>query len=288
MTSPLRALLGRARDNPTGEMPFLDHLEELRWRILWSLAALIAGSVAGYVAIQQFGIISILTRPAEQVFGEDFKLIYLGVPDAFMIVLKLAVLCGVILAAPVLVFHIWSFLAPALKPHEKRTIIPALYMGLVLFLAGVALAYFVALRLSFEFLHSFGAEIFTENYEATRYFGFVVRVLVGFGLAFELPVVILILTVLGLVNPGFLRSKRKHAVVFNLVLASMLSPGDAVQMTGLLMVPLILLYEFSILLSVVVSRRKKEGGEEESPPELDPSPYTHGDPAREDASGEPA
>ncbi|MGI9628856.1 MAG: twin-arginine translocase subunit TatC [Longimicrobiales bacterium] len=249
-------LLSRGGANPRGEMPFLDHLEELRWRILWSLVAIGLFTIVGFVLVQYFQIVALLREPGAKIFGDDWMLIYLAPTDAFFLVLKLAISVGVILASPVIVYQIWSFLSPALEKHEKRAIVPALYMGLVLFAAGVAMAYFIALPISLRFLLGFLTEFMTPTIEATRYMSFVIKLLLGFGIVFELPVVILILSALGLVTPKFLRAKRRHAIVIITVLASFLSPGDVIAVTVLMMVPLIFLYEFSILLSVLMWRRR--------------------------------
>lgn len=298
-------LLSRGKANARGEMPFLDHLEELRWRILWILIAVGLFTIVGFVLVQYFHVVAILRQPAADIFGDDWMLIYLAPTDAFFLVLKLAVSVGVILASPVIVYQIWSFLSPALETHEKRAIVPALYMGLVLFAAGVAMAYFIALPISLRFLLGFLTEFMTPTIEATRYMSFVIKLLLGFGIVFELPVVILILSALGLVTPKFLRARRRHAIVIITVLASFLSPGDVVAVTLLMMIPLIFLYEFSILLSVLVWKRRdaKENTiatvdapagsvAVADPPgsspttEADPSPYTYGDPANDEASSD--
>jgi sec-independent protein translocase protein TatC len=155
------------------------------------------------------------------------------------------------------VYQIWSFLSPALEKHEKRTIVPAMYLGLVLFSAGVALAYFIALPLTMTFFQNFQAEFLEEQLEVSKTLGFITKLLIGFGVIFELPVVVMILSALGLVTPEFLKSKRRHAMVLITVLASFLTPGDVITLTIMLMVPLFFLYEFSILLSRMIWRRKR-------------------------------
>lgn len=240
-----------------GEMPFLDHLEELRWRILWSLLALVLCSVVGFLLVHYLGVMEILIRPIRPLLEEGNRLKYFSPADPFFITLKLALVVGIILAFPVMVYHVWSFMSPALEKHERRVIIPALYMGLVLFCLGVAMAYYLALPLSLVFLMGFQTEYLEQSIEVGRYLGFVTRLLVAFGVVFELPVVVMILTALGLITPEFLRSKRRHAIVAITVLASLLSPGDVITVTVLMMAPLILLYEFSIIMSVLISRRRE-------------------------------
>jgi sec-independent protein translocase protein TatC len=239
-------------------MPFLEHLEELRWKILWSLLAVVVGTVIGFIFVYYFGVMELLMRPMRAAYTDpDFRLIYLSPADPFFITLKLAVVVGIILAFPIIVLQIWSFLSPALEKHEKRTIVPALYLGLILFSAGVALAYFIALPLTMTFFQNFQAEFLEEQLEVSKTLGFITKLLIGFGVIFELPVVVMILSVLGLVTPEFLKSKRRHAMVLITVLASFLTPGDLITLTIMLMVPLFFLYEFSIFLSRMIWRRKR-------------------------------
>ncbi len=161
----------------------------------------------------------------------------------------------------------WGFLSPALEKRERRLIIPSMSFGLLLFAAGVALAYFVALPMTIRFLLQFGAQWFSATLTVGYYFPLVMRLLIVFGVVFELPVVVVILTSLGLVTPAFLRAKRRHAIVLITILASFLSPGDVFQVTLLLMVPLILLYEVSILLSAMIVRQRAKAEADDRPPD---------------------
>ena len=243
--------------NARGEMPFLDHLEELRWRILWSLLAIVIGSVVGFVLVLRFGVLDILIDPFYEVMGEEERLVFLAPTEPFFLILRVGILGGVVLVSPIIVYQIWAFLSPALERHEKRAIIPALYLGVVLFSVGVWMSYAIALPVTLQFLLFFGEGYFDQMLQAGPYLGFVTKLLLAFGILFELPVVIMILSALGLVTPAFLRAKRRHAIVIITVLASFLSPGDVVTVTALMMLPLIFLYEFSILLSVVITRKRR-------------------------------
>lgn len=255
-----------------GEMPFLDHLEELRWRILWSVLAVTVGTVAGFLLIRYFGVLELLIEPVRAAVEDpNFELIYLSPADPFFITLKLSVVVGVILAFPIIVYQIWSFLSPALEKHEKRAIIPALYLGMLLFCAGVALAYFVALPVSIVFFQTFEGGLMRAEYEIGKTLQLITKILLGFGIIFELPVVVMILSALGLVTPEFLRSKRRHAIVGITVAASFLTPGDVITLTIMLMVPLFFLYEFSIYLSRLIWARKR-AREKEDEPEEEPDP----------------
>ena len=243
--------------NYRGEMPFLDHLEELRWRILWSLLAAMAGSVVGYVLVLQFGVLDILISPFYEAMGAEERLVFLSPTEPFFLLLRIGILVGLVLSSPIIVYQIWAFLSPALERHEKRAIIPALYLGVVLFAAGVAMSYFLALPMTLRFLLFFGTDYFDPMLRAGEYFSFVTKLLMAFGVLFELPVVIMILSALGLITPAFLRTKRRHAIVAITIVAALLSPGDVFTVTAAMMIPMVALYEFSILLSVVITRRRR-------------------------------
>jgi sec-independent protein translocase protein TatC len=218
--------------NPKGEMPFLDHLEELRWRIFWSLLAIAVGSIVGFALVYYFDLLEVLVAPVRTARQDpDFRLIYLSPADPFMIKLKLGIFVGIILAFPVIV-------------------------------GGVAMGYFAALPVTLEFFKHFEGESLASQLEVGKTLAMVTKLLLAFGVVFELPVVVMVLTALGLVTPEFLRSKRRHAAVAMTVLASLITPGDVITLTVLMMVPLILLYELSIFLSAGITRRRRMREEE--------------------------
>lgn len=250
------SLLNRFRGGrtPAAEMPFFDHLEELRWRLLWSVLGLAAGTGVGFWLATRFDLLAHLKRPLDPYIG-NAELIALSITDPFMITFKLALTLGFILAAPVIVYQMWAFFAPALTQREKRAIVPALYMGVVLFCIGVAVAYFYVLPLTAMFLAGFQTESLTLALTGAAYFGFVIRLLMAFGLVFQLPVVILILASLGLTSSKFLAAQRRYAIGIITVVAALITPGD-IASTIFMMGPLMLLYEFSIMLTRMVERRR--------------------------------
>jgi sec-independent protein translocase protein TatC len=254
------------RKNPRAEMPFLEHLEELRWRILWSLLAVALGAVVGFLLVYHFHVLDLMIEPVRRARDDPtMKLIYLSPADPFMIDIKLGILVGIILAAPVVVYHIWSFLAPALETHEKRAIIPSLYLGLFLFIVGVAMAYFLVLPVTLEFFQRFEGGVLQDQLEVGKTLALLVKFMIAFGLLFELPVVVMLLSVVGLVTPEFLRHYRRHAIVVLTIVAAVVTPGDVVSITLMLMGPLILLYELSIYLSALIARRRRAREEARDP-----------------------
>jgi sec-independent protein translocase protein TatC len=242
------------------EMPFLDHLEELRWRLLWSLLALIVTTVIGFFVVTRLGVLPLLIDPIEP-FLEGTRLKYLSPTEPFFITLKLALIVGLLLASPVVIYQIWAFFAPALLPSEKKVIVPSLYLGLVLFAAGVAMAYYIVLPITLEFTMGFQTEALEQSIVIGEYMSVVTRLLLAFGIVFEMPVVITILSALGLVTPEFLVEKRRYAIAGITIASAVLTPGDVITITLLMMVPLVVLYEFSILLSRLMFRRRNTTAE---------------------------
>jgi sec-independent protein translocase protein TatC len=165
--------------------------------------------------------------------------------------------CGFVLAAPVLLYQLWMFLAPALKPNEKRIGIGVLFSGTALFVAGAALAYLVVVPLALPWLLDFGSPIMKPLITAEEYFGFIFAMVLTFGLSFELPIVVLAAAALGIVTPQFLSKYRRHAIVLIVIAGAFLTPGDMVWTTIALSVPLYALYELSVLAAFVIDRRRK-------------------------------
>lgn len=244
-----------SRAEHSQEMPFLDHLEELRWRIIWSMAALLVTTCLGFWLVTKYDVLGLLIRPITP-FLHGTKLKYLNPTDPFFITLQLAIAVGVLLSLPVIVYQIWAFVAPALKREERRSIVPALYLGLLLFLIGAAIAYFGAVPLTLRFMMSFQSESLEQNIIISEYMGLVVKIILAFGAIFELPVVVLILASLGLVTSRFLVKMRRYFIVVAAIAASLLTPGDAISLTLFMMLPLMLLYELSIFLAKLVERRR--------------------------------
>jgi len=235
-------------------MPFLDHLEELRWRILWSLLALALGTVIGWLVLDRIDVIELLKRPIAP-YLPGGRLVYTSPAEPFMLTLKVAFAVGCLLASPVVIYQIWAFLAPALYERERRLIVPALSVGVVLFAAGAIACYQWLLPAALRVLLGFGGEDLAPMITIDRYFGMAVPFIVASGVIAELPLVVTILAALGVVTPQFLARHRRYAVVVAAFVAALLTPPDAVSMI-LMLIPLLLLYEISIWCAWVASRRR--------------------------------
>src|SRR3954464_13705947 len=239
-----------------GEMPFLDHLEELRQRILRALGAVVVGFAVGLWVVQQFQLVSLLKRPiAPHLLGG--KLGVPSPPEPVMIVFKLGFMVGLVLASPIILWQTWAFLAPALYEREKRALVPALFVGLALFLTGSILAYLFVVPQALRVLFSFQSEAIAPFITYDNYFGFVLQVTLALGLSFELPLVIIILSWLGVVGPPELNRFRRYAVVLSFIAGAVLSPGTDVLSMIMMTVPLLLLYEVGFAGSVVLNRRRR-------------------------------
>jgi len=235
-------------------MPFLDHLEELRWRLLYSLLAIVLATVVGWVIVDTIDVIGLLMRPiAPHLPGG--RLNYTSPTDPFFITLKFAFIVGLVLSSPFVVYQAWAFLAPALYEREKRLVIPAIATGVLLFIVGAAGGYFLVLPRALAVLLGFQNQALQPIITADRYFGFAAQIILAFGVVTELPLVVILLTVLGVATPAGLRRNRRFALLAAGGLAAFLTPPDAVSML-MMMVPLLLLYEVSIWCSWVVTRRR--------------------------------
>src|SRR5215208_2505896 len=246
---------------PAGEMPFLDHLEELRHRILRSLAAVVVGCGLGLWLVQRFQLVFLLKEPIAP-YLTDGKLVVTSPTEPVMIVLKLGLLAGLVFASPVILWQTWAFLAPALYQREKRALVPSLFIGLGLFLTGVALAYQFVVPQALRVLFSFQTEAIAPFITYDAYFGFILQVTLALGLSFELPLVIIILSWLGVVGPTELNHFRRYAVVLAFIAGAVLSPGADVLSMVMMTLPLLLLYEVGFAGSLILQRRRRRSERE--------------------------
>ena len=243
---------------PQTEMPFLDHLEELRWRLFRMAVAIAIGVSVDFALLytKQVDIIGLIAKPVQPFLKRPLMVTHPS--DLFDIVMDASIAIGLILASPVLVWQVWGFLSPALYGHEKKVVIPALMGAAGLFLGGMALSYYFVLPVTLGFLMSFQSASVESVLTVHEYFGFVLAMCLAFGAVFELPIVILLLTALGLVKPAFLAKFRRHAFVGCLLAAAIITPGSDPTSLFALTMPLYLLYEVSITLSRVVYKRREK------------------------------
>lgn len=233
------------------EMSFLEHLEELRWRILYSLIGVVIGTILAWIFID-FIIDSILLLPAQRA---ELKLQNLRPFGQLFLYFQVALIVGVIISIPNLFYQLWLFISPALKSSEKKYVTAVVTFSTLCFLAGIVFAYFVMLPMTLSFAAQFGSEQIENNFAIDEYFSIIISVMLAAGLVFELPMLSFFLSRLGLLTPKFMRKYRKHAIVGILFAAAILTPGTDPVAQVLLAVPLVLLYEISIFVSKIFQRK---------------------------------
>jgi sec-independent protein translocase protein TatC len=239
------------------QMTFLEHLEELRKRILHSVVSIAIGACICFYFRDK--IYAYLARPlieAFHAFGMPEKLVYINPVDPFNLYLKLSIMAGLFLASPYVLFQIWLFISPGLYRHEKRYIWPFVILTSGLFITGGFFAYKLALPAALKFLVAF-AQQFQPMVTINEYWDFAISIIVGVGAVFELPVVILLLSIFGIVTPKFLLKNFRYAVLLTAIIAAGIVPSNDMTSVFVVWIPLIGLYALSIGLSWLVYLRKK-------------------------------
>jgi len=227
------------------EMGFLDHLEELRWRLIKSIIGIVVVALIAYAFSD--AIIQFLIYPSRHI-QNNFNLQILKVPDMLIIKIKVAVFTGLIGALPITVYQLWKFIAPGLLPREKQYVPATVIVVTFFFLLGGAFGYFAILPVALQFLTGIGLTTISNNFALDSYISFVTRLIFVTGFIFELPVLSFFLTKIGLITPALLRHYRRYAVVVIFVVSAFLTPPDPASMI-LMAFPMLLLYELSIWVS---------------------------------------
>lgn len=230
-------------------MTYLGHLAELRKRLMRAVLALIVASGLAFAWAETLA--DFLLAPAK---GMDF--IYLSPPDLFMTYVKLALFIGLAASMPVILYQLWMFIAPALSRREKTSIFFSLLAGAVLFAAGAAFAYYVIIPFTLKFFVGYQSERIAPMLAITEYFRFVANLALSFGAAFELPILAALLGTFGLLKADFLVRGRRIAIIVILIVAAIITPPDVVSQV-LLALPMLGLYEMSILILKIQGKRKK-------------------------------
>ena len=240
-------------------MSFIDHLEELRWRIIKILSSIIFGGILTFFFIDFF--LELLLKPLDNTNSDNpINLQVLSVQGMFIIKWSIALIGGVVLAIPVITFQIWKFISPGLYANEKGFVLPLVLFSFVSFLLGIIFSYTILIPYCLNFFASLSGETVLNNFSINHYFSFITWLLLGCGIVFQLPVVSFLLSTIGLLTPAFMRHYRRHAIVIIFILSSFITPPDPVSML-VMAFPLIILYELSIGVSWIVNRGKGFGGE---------------------------
>ena len=238
-------------ENPDAGQPLIEHLIELRSRILRSLVAVIILFIPlFYFANELYGYLS---EPLRTYLPEGSTMIATDVASPFFTPFKLTLMTSVFIGMPYLLYQLWSFIAPALYEKEKRLAIPLFFSSIVLFYLGMAFAYFVVFPLVFGFFTSVGPEGVAIMTDISRYLDFVLKLFFAFGLAFEIPIATIILVTAGITTTASLREKRPYVVVGCFVIGMLLTPPDVISQL-LLAIPMWLLFELGVLFARMIEK----------------------------------
>jgi sec-independent protein translocase protein TatC len=232
---------------------FLSHLIELRERLVHSLFAVALCCIPTFYFSAE--LYDILAHPLMQSLPQGSRMIATGVITPFLIPMKISVMAGFLLALPYVLYQAWAFVAPGLYAHEKKMVLPLVVSSTLLFIMGMLFCYFIVFGKVFAFITSFAPKSITVAPDIEAYFNFVLGMFIAFGLAFEVPVVVVVLVMAGLVTVEQLREWRGYVVVAIFIVAAIVTPPDVVSQIALAL-PMCLLYEVGIVFAQMITRRK--------------------------------
>ncbi|OQY01583.1 MAG: twin arginine-targeting protein translocase TatC [Desulfobacteraceae bacterium 4572_130] len=234
---------------------FTEHLAELRDRLIHSFIAVMIGFIISYCFKEK--LFAFLMGPLMTAMGPDNKMIFTGLPEAFFSYLKVALLSGIVLAIPILFYEFWMFVSPGLYKKEKKFLVFVVVLSMVFFLLGSSFGYFIVFPYGFKFFLGFSTETIHAMPSMKEYIGFASKMLLAFGLVFELPLVITFMAKMGLVTVDFLKKNRKYAILIFFTGAALITPPDVITQT-MMAIPLIILYEISIIGAKIFGKEKKK------------------------------
>jgi sec-independent protein translocase protein TatC len=235
-----------------GEMSFLDHLEELRWRLIKSAIAVAVFAIPCAVYWQK--ILDVVMIYPLRTTSPQPKLIYTNPSESVILSVKIAIAGGVIAASPVIFYQLWRFISPGLYRNEKRVILPAAVASTVFFIGGISFSYYT-FPLLLKFLTSYAGSQLDAMFKVGEYFGFLLKISISFGVVFELPVISFVLARMGILTAGFMLKQFRYALVAIFLVAAILTPPDVVSQL-MLAGPMLLLYGTSIIVAALAARRK--------------------------------
>tara|TARA_Y100001970_G_scaffold38351_1_gene47302 strand:+ start:706 stop:1431 length:726 start_codon:yes stop_codon:yes gene_type:complete len=234
--------------NNNSDMAFIDHLEELRWRILKSLGSILVMAVLTFNFADY--LVYILTAPAD---NRGIGLQTLTPQGMFILKWNLAIIGGFILSIPVITIQIWKFVSPGLYNRERKILLPLILTVFLCFILGAIFAYMVILPFSLNFFASMVTDNVQNNFSINYYFSFVLALIIGSGVIFEMPVASFLFSSIGIITPSFLRRFRREAIMVTVILSAIITPPDPISLI-IMSIPMVILYEISILVSWISNR----------------------------------
>src|SRR5262245_1630053 len=252
-------------DEESGEakMSFLEHLDELRKRIIYSAISIGIGFLIAFLFIQQ--LFDFVMKPLKAGLPAGDKLIYTEPTEAFVLYIQIAAIAGLVIALPLVMTQVWLFIAPGLYAHEKKVAIPFIAMSSIFFIAGAAFSHYVVFPLTWKFFVSFTSDYLTFMPRIEPAFALYIKMILAFGLVFQMPTIVLFLARMGVVTAGFMWRHTQYALLIIVIVSAIVTPdGGGVSLVAM-SVPLFFLYLFSIALAWIFGKkREKEVVEEEA------------------------
>ena len=241
-------------DSEQKSMSFIDHLEELRWRIIKTISSVILGGIITFFFIDL--ILNLLLRPLENInTNNPINLQVLSVQGMFIIKWTIAFIGGLVISVPVITYQIWKFIAPGLYANEKGFVLPLVVFSFFSFCSGIFFSYEILIPYCLNFFAGLSGENILNNFSINHYFSFITWLLLGCGIVFQLPVISFLLSTIGVLTPAFMRHYRRHSIVAIFIVSSFITPPDPVSMV-VMAFPLIILFELSIGVSWMVNKTK--------------------------------
>lgn len=247
-------------DDPANDQPLMAHLIELRERTVKAAISVLIVFVAMSPFMKE--IFDWLSKPLMVALPDGAKLLSTGVVAPFMVPLKVTLFCAFVVALPYVLYQFWAYIAPALYKREKRLALPVIVSSVVMFAVGMAYCYFVVFRMVFQFIAGFSPDSVNFAPDIDSYFSFVITMFFAFGLTFEVPIFVMVLNRVGMASAKRLKKIRPYVIVGAFVVAAIFTPPDVLSQL-LLALPLVVLYEFGIVL-VKVFGRKDDSDEDET------------------------
>jgi sec-independent protein translocase protein TatC len=244
------------------KMPLTSHLEELRKRLVRILIA-VGIAFLGCFAFKE-EIFRIVAQPLISVLPPGSHMVYTGLPEAFFTYIKVSLYAGIFVASPVVLYQVWKFISPGLFPKEKKFVAPFVITSTMLFIGGVCFGYFLVLPSAYKFFLEFTTDFLKPMLSMREYLTLTLKLLLAFGIIFEIPVFLFFMTKIGLVTPRKLARMRRYAIVACFIVAAIITPTPDAFTQCMMAIPMIILYEVGIIVSRLASRRKDDADREQT------------------------
>ncbi len=240
-------------DDAAGKMSFLEHLDELRKRLIYSVISLCVGCAIAYIFINR--IVDFIMLPLVHMLPGGNKLMFTNGPDVFMLYLKMGFIAGIFFSCPLILWQVWKFIAPGLYTHEKKFAIPFVLLSTVFFVVGGLFSHYVAFPWTWKFFIGFSNDYLVFMPKIDEAFSLYSKMLLGFGIIFEMPTLVFFLARMGVVTAGFLLRYFKYAVLIIFIVAAVVSPGTDMMSQLIMAVPMLGLYAISIVIAAIFGKR---------------------------------